>query len=118
MTVAARIDLTLTLSRMMGSVMAGVEKTGVLLHVVPFCRYAAAAILQALAFRRIKVQRVCWRCRNSEDDGNAEFERREARSSTDSAMQFAAFRLDERALAANDFLRWGYLFQVIPAQSK
>ena len=44
--------------------------------------------------------------------------RREAGSRTDTAMQFAAYRLHERALAPNDFLRWGYLFQVIPAQSK
>ena len=35
MTVAASIDLSLTLSQMMDSMMAGVEKTGVLLHVVP-----------------------------------------------------------------------------------
>ena len=55
MTVAATIDLTLTLSQMIGSMMAGVEKTGVLLHVVPICRYVATAFLQALAFRRIKV---------------------------------------------------------------
>ena len=48
MTVAARINLSLTLSQMMDSMMAGVEKTGVLLHVVPTCRYVAAATLQAL----------------------------------------------------------------------
>ena len=35
MTVAARMGLSLTLSRMMDSMVAGVEKTGVLLHVVP-----------------------------------------------------------------------------------
>ena len=52
MTVAARIDPSLTLSQMM-DLMAGVDKTGVLLHVVPTCRYVAAAILQALAFRSL-----------------------------------------------------------------
>ena len=57
MTVAARMDLSLTLSQKMDpdSMMAGVEETGVLLHVVPTCCYVAAAILQALAYRSIKV---------------------------------------------------------------
>ena len=115
MTVAARNDLSPTLSQIMDSMMSGVKKTGVLLHVVPICRYLAAAILQALAFRRIKVQQIC---RNSEDNGNADFERREAWSRTVTAMQFAAYRLHERVLEPNNFLRWGYLFQLDPALSK
>ena len=58
-----------------------------------------------------------WGCRNSEDedDGDAEFDRREAQFRTVTAMQFAAHRLHERVLQPNDILRWGYLFQVIPA---
>ena len=31
--------------------------------VVPICRYVTTAVLQALAFRRIKVQQICWSCR-------------------------------------------------------
>ena len=79
------------------------------------CRYATTAILQALAFQRLNL----WRLQNSEDEdnGDADFERREARSRSVTAMQFAAYRLHERAFESNDFLRWGFLFQVIPALS-
>ena len=51
MTVAARIDLSLTLSQMMDRGREDSSETGALLHVVPACRYVAAAIFQALAFR-------------------------------------------------------------------
>ena len=58
-----------------------------------------------------------WGCRNSEDedDGDADFDRREAQSETVTAIQFAAYKLLERVSHPNDFLRWDYLFQVIPA---
>ena len=51
--------------------------------------------------------------RNSEDNGNAEFERREAWSSIVTVIQFATYMLHERVLEPNSFLRWGFLFQVI-----
>ena len=59
--------------------------------------------------------RICGGCRNSEDEdnGDAEFERREAWSKTVTVMQFAACRLHERAFESNDFLRGGFPFQVI-----
>ena len=86
--------------------MAGVEKTNVLLHVVPTCRHVASAILQGLAFRS-------WN--SGFQRTRTEFEGREAWSRIVTAMQFAAYRLHERVLEPNDFLRWGYVFQVIVA---
>ena len=51
-------------------------------------------------------------CRDSEDedDGDAEFDGRDAQYRTVFAMQFAAYRLHETVLQPNNFLRWGYLF--------
>lgn len=51
--------------------------------------------------------------RHSDDeDGEAELEAGELQSRTVTPMQFAAYRLHERVNSSNDFLRWGFLFQV------
>ena len=76
------------------------------------CCFVTTAVLQALTSERL----ILWGLQD-EDDGDAEYERREARSRTVNAMQFAAYRLRERAFESNNFLRWGFLFQVILALS-
>ena len=110
MTVAARIDMSLTLNQMMDSMMAGVEKTGVLLLILQF-----AALQQLQSYRPLHLTGlICGGCRNSEDedDGDADYERREAQSRTVTAMQFAAYRLHERAFESNDFWDGAFCFMI------
>ena len=42
---------------------------------------------------------------------------KEGTAQTVTARQLAAYRLHERVLEPNDFLRWGFMFQVISALS-